>query len=394
MQYGMSDKSLQRVFHLTLRVAILGPGMQEAVSGGAERHTRSLVHNLAEWGVKILWASVDGIPKYAGNLTTVRAVSFKASPAPSTLAMPTIGALSLARAVRKFEPDIVHAQMVGAPYGLAGAFLSRDYPLVLTVHSLLKTRIRLTNVVSWPHDYIWSLLEKYEFRKARVIVAVSPALRDCLRGMILENVEMIPNCVDDRFFLESNRVASPKLVYLGRVHPIKNLEVLLKAVSRIEEKWDPRLTIAGPVDDRRYLRKLIALASSLEVAHLVHFVSKPLNDEEIANLFREASIFVLPSFHETFGIALLEAMASGICVLVSRGANSSGIITNGRNGLVFDERDYATLVNSIEQLIRDENLFKSIARGGRVSAARYRWSNTVQRYLRLYDRIASQGGLA
>jgi glycosyltransferase involved in cell wall biosynthesis len=105
----------------------------------------------------------------------------------------------------------------------------------------------------------------------------------------------------------------PLLVFLGRLHPVKGLEHLLRAIPLL--RTPARLAIAGE-GDPAYLAALRALADSLHLGTRVVFLGAVAPGLR-ASLYRCASLFVLPSSQENFGLVLFEAMASGTPVLTT-----------------------------------------------------------------------------
>jgi glycosyltransferase involved in cell wall biosynthesis len=133
----------------------------------------------------------------------------------------------------------------------------------------------------------------------------------------------------------------PILLYCGRVHPEKGLELLLNAVSDLPAEWEVR--VVGPWETAqggggsRYLRQL----QSLPAGKRVKFVWPIFDPEELAAHYRDAALFCYPSVAEkgeTFGLAPLEAMAWGCVPVVSDLECFKDFISDQSNGRVFDHR--------------------------------------------------------
>ena len=116
----------------------------------------------------------------------------------------------------------------------------------------------------------------------------------------------------------------PLLAFLGRIHPVKGLEVLLRALVRIKAEFPNFiLAIAGP-DEVGHQGRLQKVAQDLEVYDHVRWVGT-LEGQAKTELLRDADLFVLPSFSENFGLAAVEALAVGCPVVISSGAYQYGI---------------------------------------------------------------------
>jgi glycosyltransferase involved in cell wall biosynthesis len=116
------------------------------------------------------------------------------------------------------------------------------------------------------------------------------------------------------------------LLYLGRIHPIKGLEFLLKAWAELEVKFPGwRLLIVGP-DSHGHRAKLERLATSLDLVS-VQFKDAVFGQDK-QRLLAAASLFVLPSRSENFGVGVAEALASGTPAIVSKRAPWQGLLEN------------------------------------------------------------------
>ncbi len=138
------------------------------------------------------------------------------------------------------------------------------------------------------------------------------------------------------------RIPRPYLIYVGTVHPRKNLGLIIQAASRVRGYF---FVIAGL--DTGYGAALMEQALRLGVADRVRLLGY-VSDEVKAHLMAQAAALILPSHHEGFGLPALEAMASGTPVIVSnRGALPE---VAGSSGLLIDPEDLGTLVNAIDRL--------------------------------------------
>lgn len=117
------------------------------------------------------------------------------------------------------------------------------------------------------------------------------------------------------------------VLFLGRIHPKKGLHLLLKAWARVVPAEDAHLVIAGP-DSEGTRARLERLAEDLKIQHSVTFTGM-LNGESKWSALAAASLFVLPSYSEGFSIAVLEALAAGIPVLVTTSCHIPEVAEHG-----------------------------------------------------------------
>ena len=184
----------------------------------------------------------------------------------------------------------------------------------------------------------------------------------------------------------------PWVLYLGRVHPEKGLDILLRAfgefVGRVPGPW--RLKIMGPVEARmggggaEYKARLDAIARPFaDRVNWLGFVT----DEELNATCRRSAVFVYPSVAEkgeSFGLAPLEAMAQGCPAIVSDLACFRDFLEDGRTGLVFDHRapdPAATLAAQLMRLTGDPELHRRLVQAGYAKAREFTLERVAAMYL-------------
>jgi glycosyltransferase involved in cell wall biosynthesis len=146
---------------------------------------------------------------------------------------------------------------------------------------------------------------------------------DIRRMGFRQPVAIIPNGVDIPPFAPKQGGISRTLLFLGRVHPSKGLDMLLPAWQAVQDRspnW--RLVIAGP-DNGGYLIKMQHLAAQLHLKR-IEFVGA-LKGRQKWEAYGEADIFVLPTYSENFGMTVAEALAAGVPAIVSKGAPWQGL---------------------------------------------------------------------
>lgn len=151
----------------------------------------------------------------------------------------------------------------------------------------------------------------------------------------------------------------PTILYLSRLNPVKNLESLLHAWSQLASRFPAwRLLIAGD-GSPEYVQQLHALASSLQLGRQVEWLAH-VGGSQKAQLLANASIFVLPSFSENFGIAAAEALLAGkACILTPGVAIASDAAT--RKAAIIAGPDETSLASALESLITQPDLRKKLS---------------------------------
>jgi mannosylfructose-phosphate synthase len=168
--------------------------------------------------------------------------------------------------------------------------------------------------------------------------------------------------IRDRFGYSSGDFV---LLWLGIFMPHRRLQDAIEAVSLLKARGLPiRLLLAG--SDRSfpdYVNSLKSLAIQLNIIDLVTFTGK-VADEEIGDFYCACDAFVFPNENQTWGLAVLEAMACGRPVLVSRGAAVHEVLTDGKDSLLFSPRNPEELAARIQKLMDQPPLRAKIAQEG------------------------------
>ena len=283
-------------------------------------------------------------------------------------------------AERQGCPDLIHAQ--SAQWAAAAAARAGDalgIPYVVVEHF---SGYRENTLFSWQ----WDLVEE-GFRHADAIACVSPSLRQDLvtRGLVsATEVSILPNTVDPTFFRPPHgSEATPKpdrgpfhLVTVTRLVPTKGIDTLLRAMARVPGAVT--LTVVGEGPEATALQQL---TERLDIEDRVRFTGG-LDRTGVRAAYWSANAFVLPSRAETFGVVLLEAMATGLPVIATRCGGPQEIVDPSSGHLVpVDDAD--ALAAAIQSLAQSDDPFDS-AQIRRRTIDRYGPKSFLQRTRALY----------
>jgi L-malate glycosyltransferase len=182
--------------------------------------------------------------------------------------------------------------------------------------------------------------------------------------------------------VEADLLPRPRAVFTGRLHPQKNIPLLLEAWTEVARRSPANLILVGPGNDRR---KLEELAGSLGLAGRVQFTGGVADP---ADYLRAADLFVLPSVAEGMSNSLLEAMATALPCVASRIAGNTDLIDDRRNGRLVEQPDAQMWAAGILELLEDPEMARRLG-----AAARRRIDEefalpvVVDRYVDLYRRM-------
>ncbi len=226
-------------------------------------------------------------------------------------------------------------------------------------------------------------LEKRAVRKAAAAIAVSPFVGAHLAELGVRGT-VIPNGVDldlykpDRAARKGNRV-----VGLGEIAPHKRWHLAAEAVRGLPA----HLVLVGPIRDPAYASAVESTAPG-QVTLL-----GPVDEKDLARILGEADVQVHPSVSESFGMAVVEGMASGLPVVASDIVGS--LVANGENGFVVpvsapDADRVAAMRKHLDLILADGALRRALGEASRVRAAEYGWDAIAARVAGVYARVAGR----
>jgi len=172
----------------------------------------------------------------------------------------------------------------------------------------------------------------------------------------------------DRTALDDSAPDTPTVLFLGRLNRVKNIEALLEAWPAVRQ-YSPaaKLAVAGP-GDRRYVAGLMQRARRLGINGDVRFAGI-VSGPEKESLLRSASVVVLPSFHENFGMVVLEAVAAGVPVIVSPDVQLAPFLRESGLGTVVNPQP-ELLAEAITATLLDAELKERVRRTGKAAVSK------------------------
>ncbi len=351
--------------------------------GGIQNHVLELATALTEQGVDVRAYLLKG--DYPEDLAfQVEQVPFV--PLPRLTAGQYVSfSLAAGRRLRGGEHDVVHGHSM---YGW-GAALSGAHPMVVTCHGTQLNEYRATRATTRdPNhattDYISYRMERYAARRADAVIAVSEENRvDVVQqyGVPEDRMRVIPNGIRPERFHQA-RPEGPTILFLGRLHQRKGVDHLLRAMPTVLEHLpDARLLVAGSGEREGELRALEAQLGMGDAVEFLGFVP----DEEVPDLYARASVFVMPSLYEGFGIVMIEAMASSVPVVAFATGGAPEVIEEGVNGHLADP---GTLADRLVDVLSDPAGAAAMGRRGRqLVEERYSWEAVAQRTAAVYEEV-------
>lgn len=351
------------------------------VPGGVQAHVRDLAERLLALGHEVSVLTPVDDPDRA-DLPRYVVPAGRAVPVPynGSVARLAFGPLTLTRTRRWLRDgafDVLHVHEPVVPSLSMLACFAASGPMVATFHTST-SRSRALQVFG---TVLQPGLEKITGR-----IAVSPAARRVVVEHLGGDAVLIPNGVDVARFTGATALpgapAGPTVVFLGRIdEPRKGLAVLLEALPELVERVpDVRLLVGGPGDVAEVRASIPAsLRDRVRLLGLVDEADK-------ARLYASGTVYCAPNTRgESFGIVLIEAMATGTPVVASDLEAFRRVLEDGRAGVLTPVGDAAALAGALADLLGDPDRRSALAARGRALVEQYDWSRVTARIVEVYE---------
>ena len=252
------------------------------------------------------------------------------------------------------------------------------------------------------HATAWVEQKGFKNNKLKMVMPVSSLVKEEVQkqyGFLGGKVLVNPPGVDTERFSALNPQQcrqeiflcygfSPKdvvVLFVSMNFEIKRLDLVLKGIadliSQDKRKTDMKLLVVGKGDVKRFRR----LAIDLGISDRVIFTGVI---RDVEKYYMAADIFIMPSRLDTFGLVVLEAMAAGLPVIISRSVGARDLVESGVNGFVLSEDpSISEITTSLSELLEPEKR-KLMGENGRKVAQLHSWDKTADRVADLYRQIA------
>ncbi|MEW9554468.1 D-inositol-3-phosphate glycosyltransferase [Nonomuraea sp. NPDC050783] len=299
--------------------------------------------------------------------------------------------------------DVIHSH-----YWLSGqvGWLAKErwgVPLVHTMHTMAKVKNLMLAAGDKPEPQARVVGEEQVVEIAdRLVANTSDEARELveLYGAAEERVAVVNPGVNLNVFQPGSQAAARHrlglplgahvLLFVGRIQPLKAPDVLLRAASRLlieDPSLRGRLVVAcvgGPSGNGLARPSLLTeLAAELGIPDVVRLVP-PAPQQELADWYRAATVTVVPSYNESFGLVALESQACGTPVAAAAVGGLRTAVRDGVSGLLLDTHDPAEWARALRRFVGAPGWRDQLARGARTHAAAFGWQATASRLVEVY----------
>ena len=298
------------------------------------------------------------------------------------------------------EYDVVHSHYWLSGWIGRGLSQALNVPHVITFHTLglIKMQSRAGEVEQSERPVV----EAEVMSTADSVIAFSPHERDAMTRLYEANpnkVSLIPCGVDLSLFRPLDQEAARNrlglnvekiLLYVGRVEPLKGLDLLVETAAQMDSEDRVRMMVVGAdVNGGQEMDRVKQLAKERDLEDRIDFVGQ-VDHRELPLYYNAADVCVVPSYYESFGLVALESMACGTPVVATRVGGLSTIIQHGQTGYLKPWRCPDAFANSVEMLISSDGLKRSMGEAARRRAEAMGWDNVAAMVLDEYAVLTGQ----
>lgn len=239
------------------------------------------------------------------------------------------------------------------------------------------------------------------YRNVDCLSCVSTPIKEAvlMQSPSVKNIVcVIPNPIDTSIYHmreDKSLKNCLSVVYTGRIHREKGIDLLVKAVSILKDRYDVRLKLIGAtrIEDGGSGDEYVAYLNECDTHGVIDWIPPIYKPIELANEMSKGDVYCYPSVAETgesFGCAPLEAMALGMPTIVSDLDCFKDFITDGVNGLIFNHRSsnaISELANCIEMIIQNQDLKDRLAEQASKMSLKYSVDAIANQYMVVFKKI-------
>jgi len=376
-------------YHMKMRTIIFVTNNYTPYSGGVVSSIKAFAAGLRNLGNKVYIVTLDfkHAPYEKDVIRLYCPLRFTYKNNPMAVSWHTKQALE--QLFLFLKPDIVHSQHPFLLGSAAQIVCKRLHiPLVFTHHTQYDQYLHYLPITQKLTKPVVNQLVVNFCNKVDLVIAPSSAIKKQLEQQRIKSPiyvlpsPLLPVFADNMPQFELKEESEKKqLLYVGRFTEEKNITFLLDVVKQLGDEFSLQLVGYGyyrqPLEDYAYKE----LCLTKEQVQFIHKPSKKI----IAELYKQADLFIFASTTETQGIVLVEAMAAGTPVVALNGPGQNDIIEEGKNGFLVENR--SQMVRRIKEVYADRYLFEKLQYGAWKTSRSYRVSYLADQLFCCYSKF-------
>ncbi len=371
-----------------MKIALVSP-YDWAVPGGVNRHVFNLSQHFLRRGHEV--TVVAPASKRSGDeppylhVIGHSAIGLPASGSVANVSMSYNLSSRVKKLLAREQFDVVHVHEPFVPL-LPFQFVRFSQATnVATFHAARDSGSRV-------YAYAQLILQPW-WRRIHGRIAHSQTALDLIGKYFDDDFRIIPSGIDYARFAEETPPipklmdAKRNIVFVGRQEQRKGLPYLIEAFAKLKAEMPAtRLIIVGPDGGIRPACERYIEENNVEDVIFTDFVA----EEELPRYYRSGDVFCAPNTgHESLGLILLEAMASGVPIVASRIPGFAAVVKDGEHGLLVPPRDSDALCVALKRLLSDAGMREAMGRAAALHARSWSWDEVSSEVLAFYEETAA-----
>ena len=349
-----------------MKVAVFSryPNNSKHPKGGIESVTVVLVKalaNLADLDVHVVTLERDRLKSVVEEDGDVKIHRLPGSHWPEILDIHIgPGRHRLVSYIAYIKPDVLHLHET---YGLAlGNFPT---PHVFTIHGFDHANLVADSAkYAWIRSPLWKYVERRGLSMQKHIISITPYVRKMIEPLNSANIYDIDNPVDERFFKIESRPEPGRILCSGWINERKNTLGSVEAFARIATRYpDAKLVIAGQAKEAKYFDRVKQYIEQNGLDDRIKILGH-INHIQMVEELAKTSVFLLPSRQENAPMAIAEAMAAGLPVIVSNRCGMPYMVEEGKTGFLIDPESTEQIADRLNELLDSEQLCQKMGLAG------------------------------
>ena len=310
--------------------------------------------------------------------------------------------IEFTKIIKKAKLDLMHWPHWNIPVFYSGPFVATIHDLTM-FHFPRPEATMLGPVKFWLKDKAHRFVVKRAVKKAKRIITTSEFTKydihktlgvpnekmtvvyqapfvGNMKSVFLDQREKIRN---PKQILDKYKISKPYVLYAGAAYPHKNLEKLMEAWKILGEKFDDEYQLVLAGKDNYFYKRLRQQCNNVTMKQCknVIFIGF-ISDEDLADLYEQADLYVFPSLYEGFGLSPLEAMAHGVPVASSNSSCLPEVL--GEGAIYFDPNDAQNMADTIKIGLENEEIRHQLFANGSRELKKYSLEKMIKQTLSVY----------
>jgi L-malate glycosyltransferase len=295
--------------------------------------------------------------------------------------------------VRHEKLDLLHVHYA-IPHASA-AYMAKQILATHGIYIPFITTLHGTDITLVGRDESYEPVITFAINQSDAVTAVSESLRqDTYKYFpIKKEIQVIPNFIDFNEYRKLKHACIKKsfapygekiLIHISNFRKVKRVEDVLHVFDRVRKKMPAKLILVGDGPERGNIEKL---CRELDTCNDIKALGKVTSPEQVLSI---SDLFVLPSETESFGLAALEAMASGVPVISSNTGGLPEVNIHGKTGFLSNVGDVEDMATNALKILADETTLAEFRKNSLEQAEKFDLKNIMPMYEELYKRVVAE----